>query len=74
MRLVEPDAQKVRACVLNAVGRSAVAFPPPELEPEFRVVELTGTAADWEAGLNRAAGEANELIEIVEGRAIFRRG
>jgi hypothetical protein len=38
----------------------------------FRVVELTGEAADWEQQLNSLAGRGYELVEIVAGKAIFR--
>ena len=82
VRLVEPDPEKVRACVLRAVGTApppAMPFPPPgpffqQQEPAaFRVVELEGSSAEWEARLNEAAADGFELVEVVGQRAIFRR-
>ena len=46
----------------------------PRFEPAaygFRVVELKGDAADWERELNAHAARGHELLEIVNGRAIF---
>lgn len=37
----------------------------------FRVVELTGEAADWERQLNDHAARGHELVELVGQRAIF---
>jgi plasmid stability protein len=51
----------------RVVGRSTV------IDTSFRVVALEGAADDWESQLNEAAALGYELIEIVEGRAIFRR-
>jgi hypothetical protein len=39
---------------------------------EYRVVELEGTAADWEDELLDLGGRGYELVEIVGTRAIFR--
>jgi ATP-dependent Clp protease ATP-binding subunit ClpA len=42
-----------------------------ELTPGFRVIELSGTAEDWETQLNSLAARGYELVEIVSNRAIF---
>ena len=69
------DLEQLRASVL--LGRARV--PPAAMdvgsEPaeEFRVVELDGSADEWEAQLNATAAEGLELVEVVERRAIFRR-
>lgn len=80
VRSVEPDPERVRACVLRALraGAATMPWPPPGVElaerpPSFRVVELAGDAAAWERRLNEAAAEGYELVEIRDGRAIFRR-
>jgi plasmid stability protein len=52
---------------VGGVARSTV------IDTSFRVVALEGDAGDWESQLNEAAALGYELIEIVEGRAIFRR-
>jgi ATP-dependent Clp protease ATP-binding subunit ClpA len=38
----------------------------------FRVVELKGSAEEWEGQLNTHAAAGHELVDIVEKRAIFR--
>jgi hypothetical protein len=43
------------------------------IDTSFRVVALEGGAGEWESQLNEAAALGYELIEIVDGRAIFRR-
>jgi hypothetical protein len=46
----------------------------PRFEPALyglRVVELRGDAADWERELNAHAARGHELLEIMDGRAIF---
>ena len=42
-------------------------------DTSFRVVLLEGEAADWESQLNACAALGYELVEIVDGRAVFRR-
>jgi hypothetical protein len=37
----------------------------------FRVIELTGEAAEWEQQLNTLAAGGYALVEIVGSRAIF---
>lgn len=70
----EPDPARVRGCVLLAIGRTAdgPAFAQPRELPGFRVVELEGSPAEWEARLNETAEEGYELVEVVGTRAIFR--
>jgi hypothetical protein len=56
-----------------ATLRRGLAVPPPAEPPAgFRVVELAGSADDWEQQLNSLAARGYELVEIVAGRAIFR--
>jgi Clp amino terminal domain, pathogenicity island component/Antitoxin FitA-like, ribbon-helix-helix len=43
-----------------------------EMASGFRVLELKGTAEEWERGLNSYAARGYELVEIVSERAIFR--
>jgi plasmid stability protein len=57
----------VRPRAVGALGSSTV------IDTSFRVVVLEGDAGNWESQLNDAAALGYELIEIVEGRAIFRR-
>ena len=73
-RGVEPSELRGLATLALAAGGSsfemssaAEADPPP-----LRVVELEGTADDWEAALNAAAADGYELVEIVGSRAVFR--
>ncbi|HET7046515.1 MAG TPA: Clp protease N-terminal domain-containing protein [Gaiellaceae bacterium] len=85
VRGVEADAEAVREAVVRAVeaeeeAAEARSLPPvvlgpaAEAEQEFRVVELEGSAADWQASLTGAAADGFELVEVVGARAIFRRG
>jgi ATP-dependent Clp protease ATP-binding subunit ClpC len=85
VRLVEADAEAVREAVVRAVEEAEEArslpWPAPlmhgpvgEAEQEFRVVELEGSASDWQASLTSGAADGFELIEVVGARAIFRRG
>lgn len=66
------DTETLRKCLLGpralgGLGRTTV------IDTSFRVVVLEGDAGDWESQLNDAAALGYELLEIVEGRAIFRR-
>jgi hypothetical protein len=74
VRAVEPDAARVRGCVLRAIGEAAAGpfFTMTRDVPAFRVVELEGSPSEWEARLNEAAEDGYELAEIVGSRAIFR--
>ena len=75
LREAGADLEQLRASVLLTRARHPHAAPPVAAEPaeEFRVVELDGSARDWEAQLNAPAAEGLELVDIVERRAIFRR-
>jgi hypothetical protein len=42
------------------------------LQRDYRVVELEGTAADWEDALLDVSGRGYDLVEVVGTRAIFR--
>ena len=54
---------RLRAAILGALE--------PLLAP-FRVVELEGSAEEWEAQLTHAGAEPYELVDVVGSRAIFR--
>ena len=66
------DLERLRASVLLGRARHPHATPG-EPADEFRVVELAGSAVEWEGQLNAAAADGLELVEVVERRAIFRR-
>ena len=72
LEAAEPDAGKLRRCILGAAGAPPFVAggltPPP-----FRVVTLEGQAEGWESQLNAVAALGYEFVEIVDGRAIFRR-
>jgi Clp amino terminal domain, pathogenicity island component len=70
LRAAAPDETKLRRCIL--AGAEA-PLAPIGGSAFFRVVPLAGEAADWETQLNDAADAGYELVEIVDGRAIFRR-
>ncbi|HUY71027.1 MAG TPA: Clp protease N-terminal domain-containing protein, partial [Gaiellaceae bacterium] len=81
---IASEGEGLGAEILRTAGLDAVAIrrmllgptdPLPftiEVNPGFRVVELTGDAAEWERRLNSLASRGHELVEIVGGRAIFR--
>jgi plasmid stability protein len=71
LRAAEPDEAKLRKCILGSLARPP--FHPMALDTSFRVVLLHGEDSDWERQLNETAALGYELLEIVEGRAIFRR-
>jgi hypothetical protein len=76
LRTAESDDTKLRKCILGPAGTPPVGrigFPAPPIDPSFRVVLLEGEAGDWESQLNEAAALGYELVEIVDGRAIFKR-
>ncbi|MBV9915949.1 MAG: Arc family DNA-binding protein [Solirubrobacterales bacterium] len=68
VRAAEPDGEKLRAVIVRE--RHGAAFAPRTAR--FRVVQLKGDAAAWEAALNDAARSGYELAYVVEGRAIFK--
>jgi ATP-dependent Clp protease ATP-binding subunit ClpA len=64
---------------LESIRRKLALAPAPlsyelsvEMAPGFRVVELSGTAQEWEGQLNSLASRGYELVEIVSGKAVFR--
>jgi plasmid stability protein len=69
LRAAGLDAGVIRRALLGPI--SPVPFTI-EVKPGFRVVELTGDAAEWERRLNSLASSGHELVEMVGGRAIFR--
>jgi len=54
----------------SAPDLDAALVAGPDL-PRFRVLELEGAAADWEASLNDAAAAGYELASIVDRRAVL---
>jgi ATP-dependent Clp protease ATP-binding subunit ClpA len=78
LRDLGADRDALRAVLLFAsVSPEAVLWETREEdEPEFTVVALTGTAAEWTATLNGLAADGWQLETIVgdaEPRAVFRR-
>jgi ATP-dependent Clp protease ATP-binding subunit ClpC len=77
LRGAEADEAKLRRRLVGpqAPTRPTADWigPPPFADTSFRVVPLEGAAADWEAQLNDAAAVGYELVDIVDGRAIFKR-
>jgi plasmid stability protein len=74
LRIAEPDPERLRTRLLGPLPvefHAGGARVP--IDPSFRVVQLEGEPAEWEAQLNDAAALGYELVEIVERRAIFRR-
>ena len=66
------DLATLRGFVIVAGHRPPPGFDEPG-EPAFRVVELDGSADDWQERLNAAAEDGYDLVEVVGGRAILRR-
>jgi ATP-dependent Clp protease ATP-binding subunit ClpA len=66
LRASAPDIHSARAAL-----HEALEAPLPA--SSFRVLELEGAAADWEASLNEAAAEGYELVSVVDRRAVLRR-
>jgi hypothetical protein len=68
----EPDADKL----LARIGPAMSSAPGPvavQLQRPFRVVELEGTAEEWERQLNGLAQIGYELVQVLDRRAIFSR-
>ena len=57
-----PDLRSLRAALHDAL----------EAASPFRVIELEGAAADWEASLNEAARAGYELASVLDRRAVLR--
>jgi hypothetical protein len=66
MRAAQPDVKALRHALHDALEHEADEAP-------FQVVELDGSATDWEAQLNGAAADGYELVSVVERRAVLRR-
>jgi len=66
----------VRAAVTLAVARPAASFEmrPPADGPDYLAVDLDGNAESWTGILNALADEGWELMQVVDHRAILRRG
>lgn len=60
-----PDVRSARAAL-----REALEAAPPV--PRFRVLELEGTAEDWETSLNEVGAAGYELVSVVDRRAVLR--
>jgi plasmid stability protein len=72
LRAAEPNEAKLRRCLVG-MQSAPVGATPAVIDASFRVVLLEGDAAEWESRLNEAAALGYELVEIVDGRAIFTR-
>jgi antitoxin FitA-like protein/ClpA/ClpB-like protein len=68
MLAAQPDVKALRSALHDAVDQA-----PSEPDAPFQVVELDGSAADWEAALNDAAAGGYELVSLVDRRAVLRR-
>jgi len=66
----------VRAAVTLAAARPAGSFEmrPAADGPDYLAVDLDGDAERWTTVLNALADEGWELIQVVDHRAILRRG
>jgi Clp amino terminal domain, pathogenicity island component len=75
LREAEADPNAIRAAVTLARAQGGLVEFRAEAA-SFRVIELTGSADEWEAALNDAAAEGAELVSIVSDssppRAVFR--
>jgi hypothetical protein len=72
LRSAEPDQETLRRRLLPAGTVSFGMRPLPNAA--FRVIPLEGDADGWERQLNEAAELGYDLLEIVDRRAIMRRG
>jgi hypothetical protein len=68
MLAAQPDVKALRRALHDALDRA-----PSEPDAPFQVVELDGSASDWEATLNDAAAGGYELVSLVDRRAVLRR-
>jgi Clp amino terminal domain, pathogenicity island component len=77
LRDAEPNETALRKRILGPAGSAPLVASGPVafqmVESSFRVVPLEGEASDWESQLNETAALGYELVDIVDGRAIFRR-
>src|SRR5262245_34057803 len=71
IRGAEPDLDRALRCLCRARDEDRERTPAGDVP--FRVLDLEGRAADWEAQLNDAAAESYELLAIVDRRAVLRR-
>jgi ATP-dependent Clp protease ATP-binding subunit ClpC len=69
MLAAQPDVKALRRALHDALERA----PGEPDDAPFQVVELDGSAADWEAQLNAAAAGGYELVSLVDRRAVLRR-
>jgi plasmid stability protein len=68
------DAGQTLATLTRALLAPEGMARVPRFEPAeygFRVLELKGDAAEWEQMLNSFAARGYELVEILDGKAIF---
>ena len=66
------DLATLRGLVIVGGHRRVPGCDEPA-EPAFRVVELDGSADEWQERLNAAAEDGYDLVEVVGRRAILRR-
>jgi plasmid stability protein len=70
-RLIEP--RHIYVGVRSVQGNEPDLVQSSPIDPAIRVVLLEGEPEDWERQLNETSALGYELVQIVEGRAIFRR-
>ena len=66
LRIGEPDIERLRRCLHDALDGTSLDEPGP-----FRVIQLDGTAEEWEGQLNTAAADGYELVSLVGDRAVL---
>jgi len=64
------DGDSLRRCVRSFAVRGDGSF---ESLQAVRVSELVGSPEEWEQQLNDVAARGYQLVQVVDGRAIFRR-
>jgi ATP-dependent Clp protease ATP-binding subunit ClpA len=74
--LLEPHNVRAAVALAQARPHAAMQFAAPTSAdaPEYLTVDLDGTAERWTTALNTLADEGWELMQVVDHRAILRRG
>jgi hypothetical protein len=68
------DAKALRRQMQRLMRPASMPYVLAAGREDFRVIELDGDAAAWEAQLNELAQVGYELVQIVDRRAIFSSG
>jgi hypothetical protein len=72
--LADVGEDAVRSSVLLALSRPSPEPAPPEVGPAYHVEDLNGDADGWTTRLNELAADGWELLQLVDRRAVLRRG